>query len=341
MRRRTFHSLCESRQREWLMGPRFQVDAARRIRGRLAADYERVLEASKDISASYADFPAEGMAKWYINHALQNQRKAVWWILNRNDLTAAWFLARYVEKYLPGAKKKDVQLEERVWQGSLLRPFQPRYPDYVELLLEPAPKMREYGVMRMRYRKNAQLSTLAHQLHMFWDAESLSYIRRVGEAGAPVADRLAQLGSSLLQAGFSLVVWDREVREMIRQNTFQPEYPLWIKAGESERTLEFLYPNNDTLLHRRIRSLGARWNGRLMEIDVWHWETVEEFAQVYRFRVTKEARKKVEEWRKAHNEAEAVAPAEGEPWRPIRQDPLEMMMRLGRPVPEDLYDNQS
>ena len=86
-----------------MTGTHRQIAWAREIYRRLLDDHARIRENCDVLALLTESMDGRALAEWYLDHVARKQRRAVWWIVHRNELTAAWFMSDYIRRYLSAA----------------------------------------------------------------------------------------------------------------------------------------------------------------------------------------------------------------------------------------------
>lgn len=323
---------------EPMQGTRRQIAWAREIYRRLLGNYTRIAENCDVLALLTPEMDGRTLAEWYLDHLARRQRRAAWWIVHRNELTAAWFMSDYIQRYLNGVSglAECCHLESEVREEALLCPEEAVYPGAVELIMENDVHNRLVGHCLLRYERNAAFTSLAHEMNMTWEPRRSAYVRRIDGVTGPLDERCAEIGSKLLLAGFRILVLDEEVRTMICTGAFGWEHGRWILPGSTPTRLKLIFPN-DKLLYQRALTLGAYWTGRSVEINVWHADDLVDFARLYDFRISDEARRLLEKWQDMCLRGRTVHPKEP-PRDACGPDPVSLILENDAPVPEDLVD---
>lgn len=325
-----------------LFGTPVQIHFARQLMGQLACQRAQATSACESLAAVRCGSDAHALAKWYITHVFHHQKRATWWIANREYLLCPWFIEEYLRAYRPGrhAVADEPACVAAVWEEAMLRPAKARFRGAVEVHALPNAGKEETGQILVRYEMNPELSRVARGAKLRWDHARTAYVRTVDECAMPLVDRAAEVCAKLLTAGFRVLALDASVREKALSGTYAREYPRWIRRGKNPFTLEFLYAHNPWL-HERVRSLGARWSGQAMEVNWMLTEETQEFAQLYNFRITEDAQEIFERWHRTVKNAriweetgaeEALLPA-------LDGDALAERLCARIEIPEDLRDD--
>ena len=334
--RRMLHKLPEMQ----LVGTPVQIHFARQLMGQLASQRAQAACVCESLAAVRCGSSAHALATWYITHVFRHQRRAVWWIANREYLLCPWFIEEYLRAHQPGrvgAPSGPSRLAA-VWEEAMLCPPQVRFRGAIEVHALPDSGAAETGQILVRYEMNPELSRVARSTKLRWDHARTAYVRTVDECATPLIDRAAEVCAKLLAAGFRVLAPDANVREKALSGAYEREYPRWIRRGKDPFTLEFLYAHNPWL-HDRVRSLGARWTGQAMELNWMLTEEAQEFAQLYEFRVTKGAQEIFERWHRAVKSARIWEEAHEEETPLPDADPLAEKLCCRIEIPEDLRDD--
>jgi hypothetical protein len=114
-----------------------------------------------------------------------------------------------------------------------------------------------------------------------------------GDAGKP-ADRLAELGHRLLDAGFVVVIQDAAVRAAAASGQYEVEYRRWVKArtkGEFAGWFALVWPWGEDFFKAAMRISGARYDKPVVIVPPEHYAEVEDFAGHNGFQISKGAMK--------------------------------------------------
>ena len=322
-----------------LSGSPAQILWARQLMGQLARQRAQAEHACECLSATRSGSDAHALAKWYLSHALRHQRRAAWWIANREYLLAPWFIEEYLRAHRPGAHAMpEEEARAAAWREALLYPEPVRFRGAVEVHALPCDAAETQGQLLLKYEMNPELSRVARNAKFAWNPNRGAYAREIDECSSPLLERAAETCAKLLAAGFRVLVPDARVRKMAVSGDYTREYPRWIRRGRDAFTLELLY-EHDPWLHERARSLGARWSGRAMELNWMMSEEAREFAQLYNFRITKSAEEILSRWDTTVKNAWLWAGVEGVSPGPPAGDPLADKLLERVQIPEDLRDD--
>ena len=222
-----------------LFGTPVQIHFARQLMGQLACQRAQATSACESLAAVRCGSDAHALAKWYITHVFHHQKRATWWIANREYLLCPWFIEEYLRAYRPGrhAAADEPACVAAVWEEAMLRPAKARFRGAVEVHALPNAGKEETGQILVRYEMNPELSRVARGAKLRWDHARTAYVRTVDECAMPLVDRAAEVCAKLLTAGFRVLALDASVREKALSGTYAREYPRWIRRGKNPLTL--------------------------------------------------------------------------------------------------------
>lgn len=271
---------------------------------------------------------ARRLARLYLAALWERECDAAWWRENAEYVAQPWFVQAYASA-----------------QGWLAAPEPPQVEYYA---LRPEGEARGGALMRVEREAGApaqgEISIEADNLPgelvrslALRRGDCGAYARSVGEAQGDILERAVETGAALLEAGYTVTVCERALRDRIAQGSFEPMHEYWITEAERPDALYISYPW-DARLHGYVRDAGGRWNGQRMEIAVSRADALEELALRYGFRFTKEARRRLDAWREAVRRATIYRKSRKKPDASALRD--EFIDLLSRPirVPEDLKD---
>ena len=208
-----------------LFGTPVQIHFARQLMGQLACQRAQATSACESLAAVRRGGNAHALAKWYITHVFHHQKRATWWIANREYLLCPWFIEEYLRAYRPGrhAAADEPACVAAVWEEAMLRPAKARFRGAVEVHALPNAGKEETGQILVRYEMNPELSRVARGAKLRWDHARTAYVRTVDECAMPLVPCRPR-GGSLRQAADSGVSRACAGRERARKGAFRDVY---------------------------------------------------------------------------------------------------------------------
>lgn len=139
------------------------------------------------------------------------------------------------------------------------------------------------------YRKDDDFRSIVKELGYSWDPESKEWKRKIGKFNGNVKDRAAELGNRLLTSGFAVAIPDSDAREMAVNGTYEPEWRRWItvyQKGSLEGWFCIKLTYGDGMYEKARQIKGSRYNKPSVSVPADEWESVEEFADLYDYRLS-------------------------------------------------------
>lgn len=186
------------------------------------------------------------------------------------------------------------------------------------------------------YPKNERFRKVVKELGYTWDG--IQWVKECHSETNPVAERAAELGNQLLNAGIPIAIKDPAIRQKAISGDFTPECTRWIyliTGGQHAGKLLIKWRGNNNKLYNKGRTLpSAKWVGGFA-VRIEYHEEVEDFAALYGFQFTKAAKKAIEEFKQLKESVAVVTPAKVEKEEP---DGLKDILTSSTSVLEDLKD---
>ena len=185
------------------------------------------------------------------------------------------------------------------------------------------------------YPKDEAFRALVKALGYRWDAASASWYLTISEKTGTAAERAAELGSRLLNAGFAVRIQDPETLRNAVEGRYEPMCQRWIDADDGQKCFVITWGADD--LYEKARSLPhSRYSFGRITVPYKELEAVREFAHTYGFRMTAKAQATLDR----HDAATVVVkPAEAK--RPqYDEHPTSEVLASSREVLDDLKDEE-
>lgn len=318
-----------------LFGSERQIAWANTIRQNLIEAFGRVAESIEAL---------EELDEWYDikvtkedvitirDYILENKTDSRYYIDNRDTR-----IVYIIEKEMKEALKSD----EDKYQEKLIE------EEKIESIVYPEDKITNVPVeitfteeyVKLKFERNEEFRLLVKGLGYTWG--SGTWDRKIGETTGDYKDRVAEIGNRLLNAGFPVMILDNEIRGMAINGEYEEECHRWIYArvkGDYKGWLALRWKGYNDSLYKRARSLpGSRWGSPFVLVRVEHYKVVEEFAELQGFRFTNAAKQLIEEYKKAIENIETIAPAEVEEMKDV--EGLEKILESNSDILLDLKDD--
>ena len=140
--------------------------------------------------------------------------------------------------------------------------------------------------------KNDRFRAVMKNRGLTWDWVEREYSRLLEKWAGPTADRAAELGHVLLNAGFSVEIAD-DLAQMILAVSYEPEKRrriVSVVAGRHTGWLAVLWPRDDDHWQIARRLPGSRYSKPHLVVPPDQFEAILDFAERYDFHITRLAR---------------------------------------------------
>ena len=195
------------------------------------------------------------------------------------------------------------------------------------------------NLVTAKYPKDDDFRAVVKGCGFRWSKDSRAWMMGIPTTTGSAVDRAAELANALLRAGFAVMCRNPEVREKAVSGDFEPRCDRWVlycTGGEYYGWLAIDFPRgNDDLYHAARAIKGAKYSyGAGVCIPVANHAMVEDFANLYDFRISPAAQQAIEKFEA--QKASAVAAAE--PAATEHQDKLAEILNSSDDILPDLRD---
>lgn len=304
----------------------------RKARMGFAVRFQEVARACREIDGA----PPKGLAARYMSGVMHAGYGPEWWHENGPFLTEAWFIYEYA---CENGLMERPQIVNSAPEMYVLNPESVRHDGHVILRLERTPGQPAQGKLCVTCAQ-ADRDYFRFVRRLGFQRGELGCVRHIGETEAPIVDRAAEVGASLLKEGYSVCVNEPALQKLILDEDYVPEHKHWIMEGRRIDTIELRYPW-DKQLHAYVCRAGGRWNGKTVEMSICDSHKLDDLIRLYGFRITDGAQERMDAWREALKHATVYRSRkrrEQDNRTPV--DQFELLMRRQVSVIDDLYDDE-
>lgn len=265
-----------------------------------------------------------------LDYMLKNKNTAPWYIDNRNE-TALGIIECLAKEMPTEGELAEKALEQEVRAEATIFPRDATASGIVDI------KIKADRVAAI-YVKDENFREIVKDLGYRW--QNGAWEKKISEITGTGIDRAAELGNKLLNAGFPICILDAEARQKAIDGTFEPEHTRWIHLitnGDYKGRLGIRWQGMDTRLYNVARRLpGSKYISPYVVVKIDFYKEIEEFAELYEFRFTAAAKKAIEQYKNAVENATVIEPVEVQDVE--YKDGLEAILDSSREVIEDLLD---
>lgn len=315
-----------------LQGTEKQVAWAETLRMEFIAEYER----------DYANRPMrvdaglEGCSYDEYAEAMLKEPRASWWI----DHKDSWWRYDMIHNVVEVARKKQGAnpLQKAALEEMMMKPAVDGIkPQGAIITLESA----ENYVTAQCETRNEAFTKIVKELGYRWNSTKRCWRFSVSVSTGSAAERMTELGSKLLAAGFPLIVSDEAVRQKIVAGDYEPIYPRWLTRASDKLVLRWERGNDD--LYAAAKALpSAHWDRDMQAISLSpkYQKAIEDFIRAYDFRVSPGAMELLEKQREAERQALLVKPTVKQAEKP-KSNGLGDVLNSSREVLPELMDDDA
>lgn len=124
------------------------------------------------------------------------------------------------------------------------------------------------------------------------------------------AERAAELGNKLLNAGFPIMIIDEEISKNAIEGNYEPECTRWVMHRLDTDCFQISWKERNDDLYWKAKSLpNAKWSKGSMLVKVNYYKEVQEFAELFGFKFSSGAKKLMETYIASLENAAVVSPA--------------------------------
>lgn len=227
----------------------------------------------RNAEASY-----EKISRTY-EHILEEKTSASWWIDRRYDSARSIINsnADQVHEYI----EDDCKAANDAIEEATLVPENCTSSGAATIILKEK-------LISVFYLKDNDFIALVKSLGYRWSREDRRWNKWMTVTTGSQEDRAAELANKLLNAGFSVVLMDAEIRRKAVEADFEPECHRWIVKVKDELVIKTA---KDDPVNKEVYKLGCRWSHAAdgCVVDRRLWREVLDFAEINGFKISEGA----------------------------------------------------
>ena len=304
-----------------LIGSAKQVRWATSIReaelGRMADDFTRRLK------ICYPESWAIAMAA--IDRLASTKTKASWWIDNKDYIRTPLLDIIRDMKENPQNRSASVEEPKQADEVTIAKPEAQSHDGFVDI------KASDSRVSAA-YRKDEDFREVVKKLGYRWDGAEWGL--KIDFSTGSSAERAAELGNKLLNAGFAIRIQDADTLRNAIEGTYEPMCRRWISKSAKTGNFIISWGRDDDFYQAAKKLPGAKYVSPSVQVPVREWESVLDFAHANGFRISPGAQATVDEMRSAQI---TVRPAAGRDPE-YDEHPVSDVLNSSREIIPDLKD---
>ncbi len=322
---------------------------AKQLRSRFILRYAEVAAACAQME--WLSDPSR-LARTYMTYVLHRERDSAWWHEFDGYVAQPWFIWSYARAH-DLLEAADVPCTPAPRLPRVLCPEHEERSMHADIDIEHDISNGEEGVLQIAIgeqdpttdpdapwlpKETEDVQAIQAVLKTCGFRKKMGrFERKIGEMQSPILDRAVETACTLLDAGFRVSVWEPEIERRVLSCDYMPEHRYWIGETQRDSTLTLVYPR-DATLHHYVLMAGGIWTGRRVEIDICRVNRIEELAQRYPFRATREARRRMDAWHEAMRGATIYRCQHGTQRHVNPRDGFQRLLEREIVLPEDLIE---
>ncbi len=258
-----------------------------------------------------------------IREMFERKKNASWWI--DNQPRDSWTMSDLYRKERGHLDEEEI--EEKTVEQTTVKPETCTKPGAVVI--------KAAKTIKCVYPKDEDLRTIVKKLGFRWDGEDRAWVKQVPDWDSS-ADRAAELGSQLLNAGFAVSIQDAEIRRKAVEADYQPGCRRLVICVGGKLCALF---ERDEELNKEVKKIGGRWsrNNGAYIVPKARWLELLDFAGLHGFFITPDAERLIEN---QQNSEVTVSPAAAvDPETISAREQLAAALHRTSGIIEDLVDD--
>lgn len=268
-----------------------------------------------------------------LDYVIDKKVSAEFWINNRESIK--WDNIEFIFKdYIKDALPTDEEVQKKITQQdieleSIISPKEVIKPGVVEINLVD-------NTVELVYQKDNDFIECVRSLGYRWKGK---WRKNITELTGSYKDRMAEIGNLLLNEGFSIRIYNSEIRRKAISGQFEREQERWIIFNIEEDKLWIKWEYGNNKLYNTVKKLpGSKYKDGKMLIDIANYEVIKEFAELYNFKFTKKADEKIKCYIEKMKNVTVVNPLQIED-KGLEEEGLESILNSSREILDDLLDS--
>lgn len=188
---------------------------------------------------------------------------------------------------------RDIAAEKAVAEESTLAPTNKTHSGEVEIIIKK-------NTIYAKYIIDEDFRLLVRSLGYSWVSAAEAWCKNIGATTGTVAERAAELGNKLLNAGFAVRIADADIRTAAVNGDYEPEHRRWVTlqtSGDYKGYLSLSWEREGDLFDEAKKLPCSRWSNPYMVVPVSEYLAVEDFAASRGFRFSEAAKTAIDEYK--------------------------------------------
>lgn len=263
-----------------------------------------------------------------IDKLVSTRTKASWWIDNRGYIkTSLNEVIREMKNNPAPQQAAEEPAPAKADEATIAKPESQTHDGIVDI------RASEQRVSAT-YQKDDDFRSLVKGLGYRWSSSDTAWCLSIDFSTGTAAERAAELGNKLLNAGFAIRIQDADTLRAAIDGRYKPMCQRWISKSPKTGRFVISWGRGDDLYDKAKRLPGARYVSPSIQVPAKELESVMDFADSYGFKLSPGAQKLVDEMRGA---TVTVKPAAGRDPE-YDEHPVADVLNSSRDILPDLKD---
>ncbi len=287
------------------------------------------------LDEALSNTPTEKLAEPRMQAAiarLMNNPSAHWWIDRRDERIETLLRKEYEQTDTPLPKAEQQAATQAKLEATAEATVRPETP-----ITETVAEIRVNGSVLEVYfpeKREDFWKIIKKQLRYEWSG--MCWKRSPGNLAGTSQDRAAETGHRLLAAGFPIRIFDEALRARSIKGEYEPECRRWVKkrtAGEYIGWFAISWPYEEDFYKAAKKLPGSRYSKPDVVVPAEQFEQVQDFAEMYEFRLSDGAKEIAETAKKIKEAALTARVEERENVRPPEPGAKPRKLAVPKDVP--------
>jgi hypothetical protein len=219
---------------------------------------------------------------------IKNKTEARWWIDHRGADTSHE-IERLLEEVAKEAKVEQMQPPPEIVANAKAEATVRPEHSITETVAEIRALENSIDISFPERRDDFR-ELVKKRLKMAWKDK---WIRNLKPQHGTPADRAAEAGHCLLEAGFPIRIFDQAIREKAVFGDYEPEHTRWVMgivSGDHSGWFSIRWSRDEDFYQAARKIPGSRYSKPVVVVPPEQFEQVLDFARMYDFRISEKAR---------------------------------------------------
>lgn len=249
--------------------------------------------------------------------------KASYWIDTKGES-----IKSHLERSVDLIKNEQEKVEDKMFnEETAIAPTEVKHNGIVSIICTE-------NEIKIKYEKNDIFISVVKKLGYKWNG---IWYKKLTDRTGSIKERGAEIGNKLLNEGFIVSIQDEEIRDKAIRGDYEEECFNWVITIEDD-IIALIWDGHSERLYNLTKKLpGARWVNGCMNVNISHYKEIEEFADLYGFKISQKATQRINSYKLKLDSIDTVDIAKKEV--SATKDGLKEILESSREVIEDLRED--